>query len=658
MKRSFEALRERAMQHVGAQHLRAAGETEATHLVEELAVAYGELELQADELRVTQVALERAHRHYAGLYREAPVAFLVLDRDGEILEFNQAADALLDLRRVGNMRLSDILAGDRAAVDAAMVTLAQRGRAESEWQLRVRGVSLTVRAHLAPRLEGPGALASLVDVTALRAAELTQRRLATRLRALVHSSRDGIVVFDARTWMTIETNHAFLEMLGGPRDLVGAPLSSLLEPETRPVGEQALRQSLASVGGPFRLTFQTVDGPADLEALLSRVEEDAEATAMLVVRDDRARRRLEEERAQLRERTLHAQKLEALGRLAAGVAHDLNNALAVITSSAETLAMGDAESLRSLRDAIERASQTTSALLAYGRAGAARRARVDLRGLVQRTTSMLRRALPRAVSLQEDLPPEAVWVQAEEASIYQSIVNLVLNARDAVDGRGLITVTLRVESGAAVLTVTDDGPGIPRDLRERVFEPFFTTKEQGKGTGLGLSLVWSTVRAHGGEARIDDAPAGGAIVRVSLPLDPQEAPAPSRVPPPARDVLARKRILLVDDEAAVLSSHARLFSRLGAEVHAVATIQEALEAAGSVDLVISDYQLGSQSGIELLAAIRRTLATLPFILVTGYLDAEGERELRATPCTGFLQKPFHADEAAVEILRLLDANGA
>ena len=249
-------------------------------------------------------------------------------------------------------------------------------------------------------------------------------------------------------------------------------------------------------------------------------------------------------------------------------------------------------------------------------------------------------------------------MQAEEASIYQSIVNLVLNARDAVDGRGLITVALRAESGAAVLSVTDDGPGIPRDLRERVFEPFFTTKEQGKGTGLGLSLVWSTVRAHGGEARVDDAPAGGAIVRVVLPLDPQEAPPPSRVAPPARDVLARKRILLVDDEAAVLSSHARLFSRLGAEVHAVATIQEALEAAGSVDLVISDYQLGAQSGIELLAAIRRTLATLPFILVTGYLDAEGERELRATPCTGFLQKPFHADEAAAEIRRLLDAIGA
>jgi two-component system cell cycle sensor histidine kinase/response regulator CckA len=408
------------------------------------------------------------------------------------------------------------------------------------------------------------------------------------------------------------------------------------------------------VGGLFRLTFQTVEGPDDLEALLSRVDDDAELTAMLVVRDDRDRRRLEDERAQLQERTLHAQKLEALGRLAAGVAHDLNNALAVITSSAETLAMGDAESLRSLRDAIERASQTTSALLAYGRAGAARRTRVDLRGLVQRTTSMLRRALPRAVTLVEELPAEPLWVQFEETSIYQSIVNLVLNARDAVSGRGRITVTLRVAGSAAELSVSDDGLGIPRALRARVFEPFFTTKNQGKGTGLGLSLVWSTVRAHGGETRLDEAVGGGATVRMALPLDQHTPPPVERVRASVRDALARKRILLVDDEAMVLASHARLFSRLGAEVHAVSTIQDAMELAGTVDLVISDHQLGAQSGIDLLLTIRQNLPALPFILVTGYLDEEGERVLRATRCAGFLQKPFHADEAAAEVGRLLD----
>jgi PAS domain S-box-containing protein len=654
MTRSFAALRERAVQHLSAQHLRAAGETEATRLVEELAVAYAELELQADELRITQVALERAHRHYAGLYRNAPVAFLVLDLDGEILEFNQAANEMLDLHRTRTTRISDLLVGDRTTLDAAMTALSQGGRAEAEWHLRTRGETLTVRAHLAPRVEGDGALASLIDVTALRAAELTQRRLATRLGALVQSSRDGIVVFDARTWMTLETNHAFVEMLGATQDLVGAPLPSLFAADHRAVGEQCLRQHLAAVGGLFRLTFQTADGPADLEALLSRVDDDVELTAMLVVRDDRDRRRLEGERMQLQERTLHAQKLEALGRLAAGVAHDLNNALAVITSSSETLAMGDAESLRSLRDAIERASQTTSALLAYGRAGAARRTRVDLRGLVQRTTSMLRRALPRAVTLVEELPAEPLWMQVEESSIYQSIVNLVLNARDAVNGRGRITVTLRVEGNAAALSVSDDGPGIPRALRERVFEPFFTTKEQGKGTGLGLSLVWSSVRAHGGEARVDEAVGGGATVRLVLPLDPQAPPPVERVRASVRDVLARKRILLVDDEAMVLTSHARLFSRLGAEVQAVSTIQDALELAGTVDLVISDYQLGAQSGIDLLRAIRQNLPALPFILVTGYLDEEGERVLRETGCTGFLQKPFHADEAAAEVGRLLD----
>jgi PAS domain S-box-containing protein len=316
MTRSFAALRERAVQHLSAQHLRAAGETEATRLVEELAVAYGELELQADELRITQVALERAHRHYAGLYRNAPVAFLVLDLDGEILEFNQAANEMLDLHRTRTTRISDLLVGDRTTLDAAMTALSQGGRAEAEWHLRTRGETLTVRAHLAPRVEGDGALASLIDVTALRAAELTQRRLATRLGALVQSSRDGIVVFDARTWMTLETNHAFVEMLGATQDLVGAPLPSLFAADHRAVGEQCLRQHLAAVGGLFRLTFQTADGPADLEALLSRVDDDVELTAMLVVRDDRDRRRLEGERMQLQERTLHAQKLEALGRLA------------------------------------------------------------------------------------------------------------------------------------------------------------------------------------------------------------------------------------------------------------------------------------------------------------------------------------------------------
>ncbi|MFO0624767.1 MAG: ATP-binding protein [Polyangiales bacterium] len=658
MTRSFASLRARAIEHLSAQHLRAASETEASHLVEELAVAYGELELQADELRITQVALERAHRHYAGLYRDAPVAFLVLDGDGEILEFNQAADAMLELRRAGASRFAELLAGDRAALATALSALPGRGRVEAEWQLRVRGASLTVRAHLAPRVEGDGALVSLIDVSALRAAELTQRRLATRLGALVQSSRDGIVVFDARTWMTLETNHAFVEMLGPPRDLVGTPLASLLTPANRAVGEQCLRQHLAAPGGLFRLTFQTADGPADLEALLSRVEDDVESTAMLVVRDDRVRRRLEDERAQLRERTLHAQKLEALGRLAAGVAHDLHNALAVITSSAETLAMGDTESLHSLRDAVERATQTTSALLAYGRAGTARRTRVDLRGLVQRTIAMLKRALPRAVTLVEDLPPHPVWMHGEEASLYQAVVNLVFNARDALQGRGLITVALRADDDTATLTVSDDGPGIPPELRERVFEPFFTTKEQGKGTGLGLSLVWSTVRAHGGEARVLEAGHRGASVRLTLPLNAQPPPPLEGTGGSARDVLARKRILLVDDEEMVLQSHARLFSRLGAEVHAVSNIRDALELAGAVDLVISDYQLGAQSGLDLLAAIRETLRTLPFLLVSGYLDEDGERALRTTPCTGFLQKPFHAQEAAAAVEQLLNATAS
>ncbi len=626
--------------------------TDVERLMSDLSVAYTELEAQSEERRLAQTALLEAHALYAELFREAPTPLLVLRPDGTLGEYNDAAADLApskhELHAIGDLLHSP------HELREVLRALAARERLETEWTVRGRQGLKVLRAFVVPRPTAGDAVVSLVDVTALRASERTQRAVATRFRALVRGSRDGILVFHARSWMVLECNPAFAEMVGGREGIVGMQITQLLAEGHRGDGEMLLRRALTVTAEPFRLVFGANGGEMDTEAVLSPVEGDS--SAMLVVRDDRARRQLDEERESLRERATHSQKLEALGRLSAGVAHDLNNALAVISSTVESfdsVSGPDEESLGALRAAVERASQTTSALLAYGRSATARRVRVDLCALLARDVAMLRRALPRTVRLSAEAPHDPLWVLGEEASLHQSLMNLVLNARDAVGDDGSIRVVMRGDAERVELAVRDSGPGVPRALRGRIFEPFFTTKEPGRGTGLGLSLVWSMARAHGGDAWVADAPGGGAEIGFWVPRDPSADPS---LPPSPAVVRPRGlhglHVLLVDDEAPVLRSHRRLLSRLDTVVHEASTLEEALAQLPDADVVLCDYQLGTQNGLDLLRAMRGATSALPFILVTGYLDEDGERSLRSFERTGFLQKPFRAEDAIAEITRL------
>jgi PAS domain S-box-containing protein len=366
-------------------------------------------------------------------------------------------------------------------------------------------------------------------------------------------------------------------------------------------------------------------------------------------------RRLQRELAQ-------AQKMDAIGQLTGGIAHDFNNMLTVIagyTAIARARA-GDDEELQGALAAIDSAAgasaSLTRQLLAFGRQQTFQPRTIDLNDTVQRMTSLLGRLLGEGIVLEEELSPQRPSVFADPGQVEQVVVNLALNARDAMPEGGTLRIATRVEEHEtplrtvagelppdryAVLAVADRGIGMDEDTLQRAFEPFFSTKEQGKGTGLGLATVFGIVSQSGGGIAVASTPGAGTTFEIFLPAVAAEPvavePAPAASPP--RQI---RRVLLVDDDPSVRQIVKILLERMGFSVVATASADEARAAMDAdVDAVVADAMLGGADGGELLAEIRRTAERpIALVLTSGWTRAEGSTARGVV----FLHKPFDAEE--------------
>lgn len=372
-----------------------------------------------------------------------------------------------------------------------------------------------------------------------------------------------------------------------------------------------------------------------------------------------------------------AQKLEAIGTLAGGIAHDFNNVLAAMLGHLE-LARDSPEHdthrehLENVRHGIDRAAGLVRQILAFSRRADGVRLPVSLWQCAQDATRLLQASLPRNVSLRLLDAPHATargdtavdTVLADPAQLHQIIMNLVINAAHATNGSGTVTVSVRplrstdrppledsTARGWVVLDVVDDGPGIPPDVLPRIFEPFFTTKAAGEGTGLGLSVVHGIVTAHGGRISVESQPGQGARFSVALP----SADMPSTAPV---DAIARApqstplRILLVDDEPAILSSLGRALERLGHTVAPYNDARDALAAIATVeaDVLLTDLSMPHLDGHRLVAAMRAQQPSAACVLMTGYGDSEGTRP-DDLPVLG---KPFALSELSAMLEQVRD----
>ena len=387
------------------------------------------------------------------------------------------------------------------------------------------------------------------------------------------------------------------------------------------------------------------------------------------------RTRLEQEREALREQLAHAQRLEAIGALAGGVAHDMNNTLAAILGSAEALVEShDAEAAdhaKAIVAAARRGADLTRNLLGYARKGRNQVRPVRLARVVRDVESLLGRSLARRVRVSSTIRDRTLVVEGDAAQISHALLNLGINAAEALDGvRGEIHLSMQpvdLDATTAAATsvapgpyveicVEDDGPGIEPTVARRAFEPFFTTKQG--GTGLGLSMVWGMAKSHGGAVVIEPGQLHGTRVRLLLPL--VAARPQLSEPPPALSTTfqgRRTRALLVDDDAAVRRTTARMLRRLGYQVFEAGDGAEALEVhrrEGRMGLAVLDVAMPVMGGAECFERLRALDAALPILLVSGFApDGEVQRALSLGGGT-FLEKPFGTRDLAQAIESLLE----
>lgn len=525
--------------------------------------------------------------------------------------------------------------------------------------------------------------------------------LQTLAVAALESSVDGVIAIDEDGFIRM-VNPAVERIFGYAREeILGEKINVLMPQPYRDEHDDYIGNYKATghrkIIGIGRQVEGRRKGGAVFPMHLTVVEVRPHGRRMFVgtVRDVSARVKAETERGRLEEQLLQSQKMEAVGRLGGGVAHDFNTLLGSIRGFSEMILdrCEDGPSRRhaeQIHRAAERGAALTRRLLAFSRPRPHATEVLDLNALVEDLADMLRHLVSEEIELVYDLQPGLWPVEADPSQLEQSLVNLVINAADAIQGGGRIEIRTR-DLGATVggddhdrvrLTVADTGHGMDEATRERVFEPFFTTKDPGRGTGLGLFTVYTMVRQHQGRIHVDSRPGEGCRFDVDLPRasgpvaaaaaaeesGPEEAsPAAAADPPPNGP--ERGAFLVVEDDPTFLAMLRELLESRGWEVLTARDPQRALEIldqeGGGVELLLTDVVMPGMTGLELVDAVRERHPGVRPLLMSGYADDVVAERRRADQGDGGtderfpggverLQKPFGIPELLAAVERTLE----
>jgi PAS domain S-box-containing protein len=557
---------------------------------------------------------------------------------------------------------------DRASWDAA-VAHAAATLEPLQWEGRVDLASgeeklIEARARGQRLPEGASLWSGLLmDVTERRRSAARLEESEQRFRSLFELHPDAVFALDPEGRFTSVNPNS--ERVGGyrPEELVGQPFAPILVPEHL---EQALARFSAALLGevqlPHELTIRHKSGQwVEVSVTTVPIVVGGRVVGVFgMARDLTAQHALE---AKLRQ----AQKMEAIGRLAGGVAHDFNNLLMAILATSEilldeTTGRRCREDVQIIRETAERATVLTRQLLDFSRQQTVQPRPIDVNSVMRNTGRMLRRTLGDGITVILDLEAGLVRVLADRGQLEQAVVNLVLNARDAMPHGGRLSLRSRnvvVDEAAArqhqglgagtyvAIVVEDTGVGIAPELQQRIFEPFVTTKPVGQGSGLGLATVFGLVEQWHGWIEVQSAPGKGAIFTMYLPHHPTESRPAS--PPPGEQVARRdETILVVDDETAVRKSIRRMLAWKGYTVLEAADGADALRMLdhmpGRVNLVLTDLVMPVLDGRGLIAALRQRSDAPGIIAMSGF---DREAAMRGEPLPAdvpFLQKPFTSDQ--------------
>ncbi len=524
----------------------------------------------------------------------------------------------------------------------------------------------------------PAVLGTAVDISGRKRAEEAQKLAEERYRSIFENALEGIFV-STPEGRILAVNPAFARMLGyeSPEELTDlvrdVSRQLYVHPQRREELLQELKEKKEARG--FESELLRRDG--------SRIWISANVRA--VAGADGRPQRLEgvvqdiTEQKQLADQLRQAQKIEAVGQLAGGVAHDFNNLLTAITGytdfvleqvEPESQLKGDVEEIKK---ATERAAALTRQLLAFSRQQMMQPVVLNLNVLVNGMEGMLRRLIGENIELVTVCAPDLAPVKADPHQLEQVILNLVVNARDAMPEGGRLTIEtasaelddafvqkhVGAQPGACVqLAVSDTGAGMDAEVQKHLFEPFFTTKEKGKGTGLGLSTVYGIVKQSGGYISVYSEPGHGSCFKVYLPQAAQPVLKQPAQTVPAKTAGGTETILLVEDEEAVRGLAAKVLRAKGYAVLEAGDGQEAQavlkEHKGALDLLLTDVVMPRMGGPELAKSLRGLHRRLKVLFMTGYTDHSAFREGTLPPGTGLIQKPFSPQALAQKVREILD----
>ncbi|MCE9573952.1 MAG: PAS domain-containing protein [Deltaproteobacteria bacterium] len=518
-----------------------------------------------------------------------------------------------------------------------------------------------------------------LDITESRRAQLAAVEHERRFRLMVQNFNDILLIMD-REGIERYVSSACERILGfAPEELIGRPGIAFVHADDHAAIREAMYATVSGAMRSVTLEFRHVHKDGSwrwLEAVgTSMLNDPAIAGVVMIARDVTARHHAEAERERLEDHLRHAQKMESIGRLAGGIAHDFNNLLTAIKGNV-ALALADLADPAAARELLEEAelaadsaANLTQQLLAFSRKQVVAPRVIDLHTTIAGLQKMLGRLLGEPIALDVGLAPGLWAVKIDPGQLEQILVNLALNARDAMPAGGRLTIaaanaTLSETRARArdlapgdyvQIEVADTGPGMSEAIRARAFEPFFTTKELGKGTGLGLATVYGAVTQHRGHIELRTSSAGTAFTL----LLPRCTEPTAAAPEAARAGLptGTETIVLVEDDHQVRALALRILRRLGYTVHAFASAEAALaelDRLEPLDLLLTDVVMPGMNGRELADAVRARRAAIKVLFSSGYSPDDIVRHGVHDGRLDLLEKPYQPSTLATRVRAILD----
>ena len=635
-----------------------------------------------------------AEERYRLLFDRVPVGLYRTTPEGRILDANLTLVQMLgypDRQALLGADVMDLyVEPEKRARERALLA---RDGVVHHYVLRLRrydGSILWVEDHARALRNAEGEIlffeGSLADLTERKRAEEALHQSEQRFREMFNTMSSGAAVYEAlddgRDFLIVDFNPAAERMKGVRKhEILGRRLTEVF-PGVEEFGLLDVLRRVWRTGQPEMLPARLYRDARHEGWRENRVYKLPSGEVVAIYDDVTERKQAEEALHKSQERLHEAQKLESIGRLAGGVAHEFNNLLAIINGYSELL-LRTLEENSPLREDVadilkagRRAAELTRQLLTFSQQRPARPQPLDLNHVLQGMVKMLARIIGEDIILRLELAPDLGLVQADPRQIEEVVMNLVVNARDAMPTGGVLTLRtanvagqtcreaygLRAPKGPCVLlSISDTGCGMNAEVKAHLFEPFFTTKEVGKGTGLGLATVYGIVQQLAGSIQVVSEVNQGATFTILLPRITGQAPPPP-TESPAVEALPRgsERLLVVEDDPGVRQMMVRLLSGLGYAVQEAANPTEALELCaqdpGPFQLILVDVVMPQMSGLALVERLLRLRPTSQVLYMSGHAEEAIKRHGGLQPGLGLLEKPFTLEQLARRVREVLDGS--